>query len=72
MFRNSLYCPIKCESEGFQKGDTQSHIVACKALSEGVQPPLIDIYSEDISKQAKVAKVINRPGVARAVLQTPS
>ena len=58
MFRNSLYCPIKRESEGFQKGDTQSHILACKALSEGVQPPLIDIYSEDISKQAKVAKVI--------------
>ena len=57
-YNNALYCPQKCEGESLQKDDTQSHIFACKALSNGVQQPLTDIYSEDVFKQAKVAKVI--------------
>ena len=58
MYKKALFCPLKCESETFQKDDTQSHILTCKALSAGVQQPLTDIYSEDIVKQAKVAKVV--------------
>ena len=58
MYRITLFCTLKCESEPFQKDDTQSHILAFKVLSDGLQQSLTNIYSEDILKQAKVAKVI--------------
>ena len=65
IYRKALHCPLNCENESFKKGDTQSQIFACKALSVGVQQPLIDIYSEDINKQAN-AKKTQAPGGAQS------
>ena len=60
LFRNSLHCPLKCENEDFQKEDTQSHILSCKSLSDGVEQPLTDIYHDNIMVQAQVTKVISK------------
>ena len=60
LFRNSLHCPLKCENEDFQKEDTQSHILSCKSLSDGVEQPLTDITHDNIMVQAQVTKVISK------------
>ena len=69
MYRKALFCPLKCESENSQKDDIKSHILACKALRDGVQQPLTDIYSDDILKQEKVAQVICTLVIKRNKLQ---
>ena len=69
MYKNALYCPLKCEGESLQKDDTQSHILACKTLSDGVQQPLTDIYFEGVLKQAKVVRVICKLMKKRVKLQ---
>ena len=60
MFKNSLFCPLNCESEVAKKLDTQSHILVCKSLSDGVELDLSDIYSENKEIQEHVTKVITK------------
>ena len=47
LFFYTLFCPLNCESEVAKKLDTQSHILVCKSLSDGVELDLSDIYSEN-------------------------
>ena len=42
MYKNSLFCPQNHEREANVKEDTQSQILICKSLSEGVQIPLYE------------------------------
>ena len=55
MYKNSLVCPLKCNT--VQEQDSQEHILACSKLSEGFNLKVSDIFSKEITAQAKLAKV---------------
>ena len=59
---------MKCENEANMKADTQSHILERRSLSQGVQIPLSDIYSDNIVNQTQITKVITRLMRKRAKL----
>ena len=58
MFDRSLCCPLKCFPAGSELEDTQPHILQCKVLQLENQVNIFDMNSDDIEKQAKVAKIV--------------
>ena len=54
----SEHCPLKCSREESQFQDTQEHLLHCKVLGGESLMNLCSMYSQDISEQAEIARLI--------------
>ena len=60
MFDRYLYCLMKCHPPGSKEEDSGSHILNCKLLGSHTQLKIIDMYSNNIEKQAILANMAGK------------
>ena len=60
MFDKYLYCLLKCHPPGSKEEDSRSHILNCKLLGSHTQLKIIDMYSNNIEKQAILANMAGK------------
>ena len=60
IFDRYLNCPLKCQPPGLEEEDTQSHILNCKILESNTKLNILDMYSDNIEKQAELATTVSK------------